>query len=103
MRIAKRNQAYAVIDLLKLGEPVMAEDLIHELGIRRNAAGRHLRELWTLELVYICAWDRQYQQWVPVYRWGSRPDVERPEAYSNAETRRRYADKRRAERAAHSA
>lgn len=91
----KRNRAYEVIEYMQRSGAVMAEDLMHDLGIQRNCAGRHLRELWTLELIHICNWDRQYQQWVPVYRWGNRPDKERPEAYTNAETRRRYMDKRR--------
>ena len=92
----KRNQAYHAIDIMKRGEPVMHEDLMHELGIRRNAAARHLRELHMLDLVYICSWDRVYQQWVPVYRWGSRPDVEKPAALTNAQIKRRGKERRRA-------
>lgn len=93
----KRNQAYHVIEILKRREPVMHEDLMHELGIRRNAASRHLRELHALDLIYISSWDRVYQQWVPVYRWGTRSDMEKPVAYTNAEMKRRQKQKARAQ------
>ena len=100
-RLKKRVAAYMVIDHMNRGEPTTAEDLLVELGMHRNPARYHLRELWALNLVHICEWDRQYQQWVPVYKWGNLPDKERPAAYTNAETRRRYMDKRRGPQAVH--
>jgi DNA-binding IclR family transcriptional regulator len=75
---------------MKRGETMLAEDLADELGMARAWAARHLRELWTLDLVYIAGWDREACMPVPVYRWGNRPDAKRPEARTRAEYMRRY-------------
>lgn len=98
---ALKYQVYQVIAHLQNREPYTYEDLAHEMGVHPKTAYRHLRELWSLDLVYICDWDRQYHQWVPVYKWGNRPDAEKPEAYTAAQKTARYRERvRERERAA---
>lgn len=92
-------QVYKVINHLQNKEPVTKHDLAHELSMTHRTAQRHLKELWALDLVHICGWDREYQQHIPVYRWGNRPDVEKPRPYTNAETTRRYRERLKNDRA----
>jgi hypothetical protein len=89
-RGSKRNFAYEVIDILKGGEPVLAEELMNELGLCRAAASRHLKECHALDLIYICGWDRSYQKWVPRYRWGNKEDVKKPDSLSLYQIKTRY-------------
>ena len=75
-----RYEVYRVIDTLKSHRDAYTNyDLHEELGMHPKTAYRHLRELWALELIYICGWDREHNQPIPAYRWGNKPDVERPE------------------------
>lgn len=92
----RKFQVYKVIDVLMQNkEPYDKYDLAHELNIEPKTAYRHLKELWMLDLVYICAWERKYHQPHPVYRWGNKPDVERPAALTEAETSKRYRERKR--------
>jgi len=92
---ALQYQVYKVIDHIKDREAYTYEDLAYELKMHPKTAYRHLRELWSLDLVYICGWDRVYQQWVPAYRWGNKPDVEKPAAYTPTEKSRRARERKR--------
>jgi len=77
---AMKYEVYRVIDTLKSNRDAYTKyDLHEELGMHPTTAYRHLKELWTLELIYICGWDREKRQPIPAYRWGNKPDVERPE------------------------
>lgn len=91
---------YRVINHVQNREAYTADDLAHELGMHQRTAQRHLRELWSLDLMYICSWDRNYKQPVPVYRWGNKPDVEKPRALTSVETSARYREKQRERRCA---
>jgi len=76
-----------------------AKDLAEELGFNIITINKHLRELYLLDLIYICGWDRSKHEFgkshhpTPVYRWGKKPDVKRPERMNNAEVKRRHHEK----------
>lgn len=91
-----KYQVYRVIDHIKDREAYTCSDLALELGMHVRTAQRHLKELYMLDLVYICGWDKEYQQVVPVYRWGNKPDVARPTALTGAEMSRRYRERKNA-------
>lgn len=88
-----KYQIYRVIDLLQSKEPYDKYDLAFELELNPKTASRHLKELWALDLLYICGWEKEYHNFHPVYRWGNKPDVERPAALTNAETSKRYRER----------
>ncbi len=85
---------YRVIEHVQNRDPFTPEDLAFELGMSRKIAQRHLKNLWTLDLMYICAWERQGKHIVPVYRWGNKPDVERLHVLSRTELTRRYRERK---------
>jgi hypothetical protein len=87
-------RVYRVIEHVQNREAYTPEDLAFELGMSRKIAQRHLKNLWTLDLMYICAWERQEGHIVPVYRWGNKPDVERLHVRTRAELTRRYRQKK---------
>lgn len=80
-------------------EPYDVKDLAHELGYSVITMNKHLRELYSLDLIYICDWDRSEHEPnephhpVPVYRWGNKPDAERPERMPNNEVKKRYQER----------
>ena len=82
--------AYKVIDLLKNGEPFTVEEISNELDMTQSSVRRHLKQLWTLDLVYIKAWDKMGNNTTAVYRWGTHPDAKRPPALTDAEYSRRH-------------
>jgi hypothetical protein len=98
-KIKQHAVAYLVICKLMTREAYDAKDLAHELGLNVITINKHLRELYLLDLIYICGWDRSKHesgdahQPVPVYRWGNKPDVERPERMERAEVNRRYRER----------
>ena len=74
----RKYESYRIIDQLKTSRDAHTKyDIHHELGLHPDTAQRHLRELWTLDLVYICGWDKVNHQSIPAYRGGNKPDVER--------------------------
>jgi len=87
---AMKYQVYKVIAHLQNKEAYTSDDLAFELGIAQRTAQRHLKELWVLDLVHICGWDRNYQSHVPVYQWGKKPDVARPKPLTPSEIGKRY-------------
>ena len=89
-----KYQVYRVIAHLQDREAYTSNDLAYELKIDKRTAQRHLKELWALDLVHICGWDREYQQPIAVYRWGNRPDVEKPSPITRAESAKRYRERR---------
>lgn len=88
-----KYQVYKVIALLQNREAYDKYDLAFELEMHPKSAARHLKELWTLDLLYICGWEKEHQSFHPVYRWGNKPDVERPEALTDAEVSKRYRER----------
>lgn len=98
-KIKQHSLAYLVIDKLMSREPYDVKDLAHELGYNVITINKHLRELYSLDLIHICDWDRpkhepnQSHQPVPVYRWGNKPDVERPERTPSKEVKKRYQER----------
>lgn len=85
-----KYQVYRFIDHLMKGEPVTAPDLAEEMGCDRKTAQRHLSELWSLDLLYICAWDREHHHPIPVYLWGpKKSDAPRPRPMTPAEAKAR--------------
>jgi len=98
-KIKQHAVAYMVICKLMTREAYDAKDLAHELGFNIITINKHLRELYLLDLIYICGWDRSKHESgeahrpVPVYRWGNKPDAERPERMDNAEVKRRHREK----------
>jgi hypothetical protein len=93
-RRLRKNHAYNVIDYLKSNEYASAEDISHEFQLHYKIAERHLKECWALDLVYIRTWDRKYHHWVPVYKWGNKPDAEKPRPLTKQEVEERYKPKR---------
>ena len=77
----------------------MREDVEHDLGITRARACYHLKNLYSLDLIHICGWDKTYQQWVPIYKWGNRPDVEKPKALTRSQIVKRYRQRKAEQRA----
>lgn len=94
----QKYQVYQVIAQLQNREAYDKYDLAFELEMHPKTASRHLKELWALDLLYICGWEKEHQSFHPVYRWGNKPDVERPAAVSGAERSKRYRDRKRNER-----
>jgi hypothetical protein len=88
--MSKTFDGYRIIDKLKDREAYTKYDIAHELNLHHKTAQIHLRELWTLELIYICGWDREGTVPIPAYRWGNKPDVERPEPRTDAEKSKQY-------------
>lgn len=88
----QKFQVYKVIALFQdsIQNGMTAMDLADELGIHLKTAVRHLRELWTLDLIYISDWDRNWNMPVPVFRWGSKTDKPRPLAKTNAKKTANY-------------
>jgi len=76
-------QVYRVMAHLQNREAYDKYDLASELKMHPRTAARHLKELWALDIIYICDWEKEHQSFHPVYRWGNRPDVERPAAETN--------------------
>lgn len=75
----KRFMGYRVLWLLmSTKEPWTIHEVAHELGVATNCAYRHLKELWSLDFIHICNWDRTYRHLMPVYRWGKNVDKEKP-------------------------
>jgi hypothetical protein len=91
----QKYQVYRVIAHLQNREAYDKYDLAFELEMHPKSASRHLKELWMLDLLYICGWEKEHQSFHPVYRWGNKPDVERPEAVSGAERSRRYRERKK--------
>lgn len=87
-----RNQAVVIriLDKLLTKEPYSADDMAYELAIAYKTAKKYLKELWILDIVYICSWDRKYNYSVPVYKWGTGEDKEKPESYSKLEIAKRH-------------
>lgn len=91
--------AYLIICKLTTREAYDAKDLAYELGLSEITVNKHLRELYSFDLIYICGWDRSKHEAntshhpVPVYRWGNKPDVKRPEPESKIEINRRYRER----------
>lgn len=98
-KIKQHAVAYMVICKLMTREAYDAKDLAHELGFNVITINKHLRELYLLDLIHICGWDRSdhepntAHQPVPVYRWGNKPDVERPERMPSVEVKRRHRER----------
>ncbi len=88
--MSRTYECYRIIDKLQDREAYTKYDIAHELGIHHKTAQSHLRQLWTLELIYICGWDRESTMFIPAYRWGNKPDVERPKARTGAQKAREY-------------
>jgi DNA-binding IclR family transcriptional regulator len=88
-------QVYRVVDLLQNKEAYTASDLAHELGVHVRTAQRHLKELYVLDLVYICGWDKEYHQTVPVYKWGNKDDEPRPTALTKAQIAARHRERKK--------
>jgi len=88
--MSRKYECYEIINKLKDREAYTKYDIAHELGIHQKTAQVHLRQLWTLELIYICGWDREATSFIPAYRWGNKPDVERPEARSPSQRSKDY-------------
>lgn len=99
----RKIQCYKFIAKMQEGETQTAHELAHELNTDLRTAARHLKEMWTLELIYICGWDREHHTAIPVYRWGSRPDVERPPTRTRNEIAALYRARKREANAAHQA
>lgn len=91
----QKYQTYQVIALLQNREAYDKYDLAFELELHPKTAMRHLKELWALDLLYICAWEKEHHSFHPVYRWGNKPDVERPAAITSAEASKRYRERKR--------
>ena len=86
----KRFLGYRVLWLLMSDKsPYTIHEVAHEVGCNPHCAYRHLKELWSMEFIHICAWDRNYQHWMPVYKWGNKPDKPRPEPLTSKEVRAR--------------
>jgi len=98
-KIKQHAIAYLIIDKFMSREAYDAKDLSHELGFNVITINKHLRELYLLDLIYICNWDRsnhekqEAHQPTPVYRWGNKPDVKRPEPENKSEISRRYRER----------
>lgn len=88
-------QVYKFIYQIQYHGPYTAEDLAHDLGVNRRTAVRHLRELWSLDLIHICNWDRAYHWPIPVFAWGNRHDKPRPMAKPPDERGRRYRERQK--------
>lgn len=88
-----KYQVYRVIDHLQNKEAVTCRDLAEELGMALKTAQRHLRELHAQDLVYVAAWDREYHQPIPVYKWAVvetiKTDAPKPKAMTAAEAAKR--------------
>jgi DNA-binding IclR family transcriptional regulator len=93
-----KYQVYRVIDHLQNREAYTCADLASELNMHVRTAQRHLKELYMLDLVYICGWDKEYQQTVPVYKWGNKADVPRPTALTWAQRAKRNRERKNANR-----
>lgn len=67
-------------------------DLSVALDIHHRTAQRHLKELHALDLIYIASWEKEYQQWIPSYKWTQKrqDDAPRPEPLTGAECTARY-------------
>lgn len=90
---AKRFQGYRILWLLMSSrEPWTIHEVAHEIDCAPNCAYRHLRELWSLEFIHICNWDRTYRHWMPVYKWGKGEDAPRPQRLTHAQVRQRAKD-----------
>lgn len=83
-------RTYKVIDLVKNKEPFTPEDVANELNITTKVASLHLKNLWMLDLMHICDWERRGKHILPVYRWGERPDVPRPPPLTSSQINKRY-------------
>jgi predicted transcriptional regulator len=98
-KIKQHAVAYLIICKLTTREAYDATDLAYELDLSEITINKHLRELYSLDLIYICGWDRSRHESnashhpVPVYRWGNKPDVKRPEPEDKAEINRRYRER----------
>lgn len=90
-----KYQVYRVLDLLQNREAYTATDLAHELGVHVRTAQRHLKELYMLDLMYICGWDKEYHQTVPVYKWGNKEDAPRPTALTKVQIAARYRERKK--------
>lgn len=86
----KRFEGYRILwTLMSTKEPFTIHEMANEIGVAPNCAYRHLKELWTMEFIHICAWERNYHHWMPVYKWGNKEDKPRPAPLTNAEKRAR--------------
>jgi len=91
--VEQQYQVYKVIAHLQNREAYDKYDLAFELNMHPKTASRHLKELWVLDLLHICSWEKEHQSFHPVYRWGNKPDVERPAASTGAERSKRYRER----------
>lgn len=90
----KKYQLYNLIYKLKYSEDgYTAYDLAEELGVHPKTAARHLRELWSLDLVHISGWDREHHMPIPVLSWGEGKDKPSPKPLTNKEKAKRYRQK----------
>lgn len=77
----KRFEGYRILwTLMSTREPFTIHEMANEVGVNPNCAYRHLKELLAMEFIHICNWDRTYRHWMPVYKWGNKPDKPRPAA-----------------------
>lgn len=75
----KRFLGYRVLWLLmSTKEKYTIHEVANEVGCNANCAYRHLKELWSMEFIHICDWERNYHHWMPLYRWGDKEDKPRP-------------------------
>jgi hypothetical protein len=86
-------RVYRVIELVMNKEAFTSEDLANDLGIGKKVAQLHLKNLWMLDLMYISGWEREGTHNIPIYRWGNKPDVEKPQPEDRSVTDRRYRQK----------
>ena len=75
--------------LMETKEKFTIHEVANEVGCNAHCAYRHLKELWSMEFIYICAWERNYNHWMPVYRWGNRDDEPRPAPLTNKQVKAR--------------
>ena len=83
-------------DASRRGEPMLPEDVAAAVPCTQRAAENHLREMWAFDLVHIVGWDRNWNAWVPLYRWGRGANAPRPKKMSPAEKTRRWRERRTA-------
>jgi hypothetical protein len=83
-------QGYRILYLLmSTKEPYTVHEVANELEVSPVTAYNHLRELWSMEFVHICAWDRTYRHWMPVYKWGEGNDKPKPKPLTTVQISRR--------------
>jgi len=92
-RRTRRYQVYKILGELKDNGPYTIEELSEVTGIHQKTVTRHVREVWALDIIYICEWCRNYRMPVPVFKWGRGIDRPQPDPYTDAEKAKRQRER----------